>query len=125
MIIQNFDKDQNILFVDNSGRLEFEALKTYFSSLKDNSHLTKNLFVLEDARKVNVKFGSEHLVRLSKALCDVAKSYIEVHHAVVLDGSRDVAYAMIINEGIAEENYFLKVFSDKDFALEWVKNKSE
>lgn len=125
MVKQKFDKEQNILFVDNSGRLEFEAMKIYFSSLKDNSSLTENLFVLEDATKVNVKFSSEHLSRLSKTLCKVAKSYVEVHHAVVLDDTRNVAYAMMINEGIAEPNYTLKVFSDKDLALEWVKNKPE
>ncbi len=125
MVKQKFDKEQNILFVDNSGRLEFEAMKTYFSSLKDNSHLTQHLFVLEDATKVNVKFSSEHLSRLSKTLRKVAKSYVEVHHAVVLDDTRNVAYAMMINEGIAEPNYTLKVFSDKDLALEWVKNKPE
>ena len=40
MITQIFDKDKNILFVDNSGRIEFEAMKAYFSSLKDNLHFT-------------------------------------------------------------------------------------
>ena len=123
MVTQKFDKEQNILFVINSGRLEFESMKAYFSSLKDNTALTQNLFVLEDARKVNVKFTSEHLSRLSSILTKVAQSYEYVHHAVILEERTDVAYAMMINEGIDANNYHLKVFTDAILAMEWVKNK--
>lgn len=125
MVAQKFDKEQNILFVDNSGRLEFEAMRTYFSSLKDYSDLSNCLFVLEDAREVNVKFSSEHLDRLSKVLSKVAKEYKEVYHAVLLNERMNVAYATMINEGISEPNYFLRVFSSHQMAMDWVKNKPE
>jgi len=125
MVTQKFDKEQNILFVDNTGRLEFEAMRTYFSSLKDYSDLGNYLFVLEDARKVNVKFSSEHLDRLSKVLSKVAKEYEEVYHAVLLNERKNVAYATMINEGISEPNYFLRVFSSYQIASDWVKNKPE
>jgi len=123
MVEYQFDKDQNILFVNNSGRREFESMKEYFMNLKNYSEDTDSLFLLEDARNINVKFSSEHLVRLSNVLSKVAKQYQEVHHAVLLEEKTNVAYAMMINEGISESNYYLKVFSDEQLALEWVKNK--
>lgn len=123
MVEYKYEESQNVLYVANSGRREFESMKTYFSNLKKYSDKTDRLYVLEDARQINVKFSSEHLERLSSVLSKVAKEYKEVHHAVLLEERRNIAYAMMINEGIKEPNYYLKVFSDEQLALEWVKNK--
>ena len=123
MIEQKFDTEQNILFVVNTGRLEFESMKTYFLSLKKYTSSTSNLFILEDARNINVRFSSEHLFRLSQLLDKVAQEYNNVYHAVVLEESKNIAYAIMINEGISEANYSLKVFSDFDMAKDWVKNE--
>ncbi len=122
MVEYNFDEVQNILFVNNSGRREFESMKDYFSKLKKYTDKTDRLFILEDARKINVKFSSEHLKRLSNVLNQVSKLYSEVHHAVILEEHKNVAYAMMINDGISRSNYHLKAFIDEQIALEWVKN---
>ncbi len=123
MVKYNFDKEQNILFVTNSGRREFESMKDYFSNLNNYVNESEQLFVLEDAREINVKFSSEHLERLSKVLSKVAQSYKEVYHAVILEERKNVAYAMMINDGITGSNYHLKAFTDEQIALDWVKNK--
>lgn len=123
MITQKYDKEQNILFVENSGRLDFESMKSYFSSLKKHAKLTKVLCVLEDAREVNVKFTSEHLTHFSKTISSIAKHFEEVRHAVLLDENKNFAYAMMINAGVPDSNYNLEVFSSLDLAIAWVKNK--
>lgn len=120
MIIQKYDKEQNILFVENSGRLDFESMKSYFSSLKKYAKHTNVLHILEDARAVNVKFTSEHLPYFSKTLSAVSKQFKEVRHAVLLDENKNFAYAMMINAGVPNGNYILEVFSNEQIALNWV-----
>lgn len=122
MVKREFDSSKNILFVDNSGRLEFESMKEYFSSLSTYANITPKLFIFEDATQAKVKFSSEHLIKLSKTLNQVAKQYDEVFHAVLLKDTKNVAYAMMINDLLSEDNYHLKVFSDIEMASDWVKN---
>ena len=120
MIEQEYNTEQNILFVKLTGRVDFENMKAYFLSLKNYSDHTTNLFVLEDSRGISTKFTTEHLSQLSKTLNKVSKHYIEVNHAVVLEKSKDIALAMIINESL-DENYVINVFTDKELALDWLK----
>jgi len=123
MVTQNYNIEQEILFVDNSGRLDFESMKKYFSSLKDYSYKASVLYIIEDARKANVKFNSEHLLSLSKVLQKVSEKYEYVYHAVLLEERKNIAYAMMINQGIGVENYTLDVFSDESIALEWIRTQ--
>jgi len=123
MINKKYDKEQNVLFVENSGRLDFETMKSYFSSFKNYSKYTKSLYILEDARAVNVKFSSEHLAQFSKTLSQIATKFNEVRHAVLLDEKMNFAYAMMINAGVPNSNYIMEVFSNEELALNWVKNR--
>jgi len=120
MISQRFDKEHNILFVTNEGRVNFESMKIYFSSLKNYVSETQTLFILEDARKAKVKFSSIDLPKLSNELSKVASFYTHVYHAVIFEEQRNIAYAMMLNDGILKQNYVLKVFSDESLARDWV-----
>ena len=120
MIEKYFDSEKNILYVKNFGRLDSGAMTSYFASLAEHIDQTKALYILEDAREGDVHFNIEHIDELSSVLSSVSKNYNHVHHAVLLENAKNVAYAILINDGISNDDYKLKVFFDKEEAEEWL-----
>jgi nitrate reductase NapAB chaperone NapD len=120
MIEKYYDSEKNILYVKNFGRLDFEAMKAYFVGLSEHVEQTKSLFVLEDAREGDVHFNIKHISDLSNVLSGVSAMYNHVHHAVLLENAKNVAYAMLINDGISKGDYKLKVFFNEHEAEKWL-----
>jgi hypothetical protein len=120
MIEKYFDADKNMLYVKNFGCLDFESMKSYFSGLSEHTNQTKTLFILEDARDGDVQFDISHIDELAKVLSELSEKYIHVHHAVLLENARNVAYAMLINDGISKGSYKLRVFFNQTEAEAWL-----
>ena len=120
MIEKYYDSEKNILYVKNFGRLDFEAMKAYFLGLSEHVEQTRSLYVLEDARAGDVHFNIKHISDLSNVLSGVSTMYNHVHHAVLLENAKNVAYAMLINDGINTGTYKLKVFFNKQEAEKWL-----
>jgi hypothetical protein len=120
MIEQNYDCKQQILFITNSGRLEEESMRNLFSKIKKLSSITKTLFIIEDARKANVKFMISNTKSLNNSLEKVAKEFDIIHHALIIEDYKNIAIAMLITEGDTLNNYNMKFFTNEYLAKEWI-----
>ncbi len=120
MVKYNFDIEKQLLIVDNSGRLDFESMKTYFLTIRKYAKEAPNLLILENALKVEVKFSAIDIPLLSAALNKSATHFDSVVHAVILKDTTNVAYAMLINDHLSAFNYTLKVFDSHEAAHNWL-----
>jgi|GEM_PF-2472155 hypothetical protein len=120
MVKYNFDIEKQLLIVDNSGRLDFESMKTYFLTIRKYAKEAPNLLILENALKVEVKFSAIDIPLLGAALNKSATHFDSVVHAVILKDTTNVAYAMLINDHLSAFNYTLKVFDSHEAAHNWL-----
>lgn len=120
MIEFNFNKSEQILYVECSEKIEIEDMFQYVKKLGNDDTLPRKLLILEDARKSDVQFTEEQLPELITKLEVILPKYKTINHAVIHSDPLNTAYAIILNNKVEKNNYRLKVFSTVQAAKKWL-----
>ncbi len=120
MIEFNFNKSEQILYVECSGKIEINDMFKYVKKLGNDDTLPRKLLIIEDARKSDVQFTEKQLPELVTKLEDILPKYKTIRHSVIHSDPLNTAYAIILDNNVEKENYRLKVFSTVQAAKKWL-----
>ena len=120
MIEFNFNKSEQILYVECSGEIEIDDMFKYVKKLGNDDTLPRKLLILEDAKKSYVQFTEKQLPELITKLEVILPKYKTIRHAVIHSEPLNTAYAIILDNKVEKENYRLKVFSTVQAARKWL-----
>ena len=120
MIEFNFNKSEQILYVECSGKIEIDDMFQYVKKLGNDDTLPRKLLILEDARKSDVQFTEKQIPELITKLEVILPKYKTISHAVIHSDPLNTAYAIILENKVEKENYRLNVFSTVQAAKKWL-----
>ena len=117
-----FDEIDNILYTKSIGMVNLEDMLKNLDNLSHDTVLPKHLKVVEDAREAIVTFSESELHLLAAKLELVADNFNLIKHAVVHSSPMNTALSILVSGMVKRENYYLKVFSTLEGAINWVRN---
>ncbi len=121
MIEYKFNKTEEILHITVSGTFGIEHMFKEIDSFANDNSLPRELKILEDARNLNVTFTEEEIQLLIERLKSHLFKFKSIRHALVHLDPVNTAFAMMVSERLSSDKYLLKVFSDEEYALHWLR----
>ena len=122
MIIIKFDKNTGILLSTWKGDIDLNQVVNYIDSVRLNEDNPRRLKILTDSREANFILNPEDLPTIVEANIKSLKQYDTIIDAMLVANPHDTALSILYQELSAIPNYFFKIFSTPEKALEWLKN---
>jgi len=122
MIHSDFDKEENILYMDRRDEIRIGDLFALVRDTVSNFKDLKCLYILDDARDSKPQFSSRDYPDLSRKIGDAMNHFKEVRHAILVDTPMNTALGILF-EKIATETkgYTFKTFFSEAEARKWLK----
>ncbi|MEI6755295.1 MAG: hypothetical protein WCK78_19325 [Paludibacter sp.] len=120
MIEYKFNEIEETLHITVSGIFGIEHMFKEIDSFANDNSLPRKLKILEDARNLKVTFTEEEIQLLIERLKSHLIKFDSIRHALVHLDPVNTAFAMLVSERLSGDKYFLKVFSDEEYALHWL-----
>ena len=122
MIAINFDEKTGILLSTWKGDIDLNQIVDYIDSVRLNENYPRLLKILSDSKDSNFVLLPEDLPKIVVANINSLKQYDTIIDAMVVTNPRDTAMSILYQELSAIPNFFFKIFSTTEKALEWLKN---
>ena len=120
MIDYTFNKSEGILLITVRGTFGINHMFKAIDSFSNDSSLPRDLKILEDARFSNVTLTEDELHLIIERLKSHLFKFNSIRHAVIHLDPVNTAFASLVAERLSGGNYFLKVFSNEEYALHWL-----
>jgi hypothetical protein len=90
--------------------------------MKSSVDYPRRLKILTDARLCNFRIDPEELPMIIDSVNSAQLEYGYVVNTSVIDTPSNTAIAMLYQQLILTDNYYFKMFSSYEIALEWLKS---
>lgn len=94
MITFDYNKADDILYVQYSDEITIDELLNYISEVGDDDTYPRVLKILEDRRNGSFPFSIRENIKISKHAFQFAKKYKKVYVAAVNDKPKETAYTI-------------------------------
>lgn len=121
MIIRNFDKETQILFVMYSGIIELNDVLENIRITFTEFELPSDLSVLEDGRNAVYNLTINENEKIRKAMSEYVNNFISIKSAFVQDKPFETAVNLEYEYSMPFPNFQYKVFSKIENAIIWLK----
>lgn len=123
MINFNYDKDEQIIYIDRQGKIDIQDLLTLAMNIIKSFPDPGNMLIIDDTRNSCLNFEADGIAILSEEIGKLAKYYKMVKHATIVESPVDTALNVLYEQLILNnENYFFKTFSTMNAARSWIKS---
>ena len=121
MLSFKFDRNENILFVEESGSVSFNEKQEYIQEVLNILNNSKKLKILQDSREAILNFSIEKIEIIRNKIVErLNDNNTMLIQAVIYDSGIETAYSIIYEKMNLPKNYIHKVFSTKEAALQWL-----
>jgi hypothetical protein len=122
MINYAFNNELNILETHFKNDIYLSDVIDYIIAITESTHFPKTLKILTYAETATFKFTVNDLQSINNKKNDGLVNYDFVMNAIIIDGPETAAIS-VLYEALSENNkYQFKVFSTKEYALNWLLN---
>lgn len=122
MINYTFNTELNILETHFINDIYLKDLLDYIMALTENTPFPKVLKILTYAEHANFKFSVKDLKAINNKKNELLEHYDHVMNAIMIDSPETAAFGVLYEALGQKEKYQFKVFSTKDYALNWLLN---
>ena len=124
MIRYNYNKEENIIYVERHGDIILNDIFKYILDIDKNYQSLKNLSILDDVTKSTTKYTIiENSVIIEEIKRKLSKD-TEVRLAILVDKPIETAYSMMFERlSMNIENFNYGTFSTKEAAKKWLLRK--
>lgn len=124
MITFDYNKADNILYVQYSGNISIQMLLEYIDSVGSDKTLPRILKILEDRRNGIFNFSIFENIKISKYAIQFAKKYKKVYLAALNDKPKETAYTIDYQRLLSKltSTQTTKTFSTFEAAQSWLKS---
>ncbi len=120
MISSHYNTDLGILEVRYTGRLGYTELKNFHDRLTHDQDIPRELRILTDARDGEYEITEKDVALVLEDIHLQMKSFTYIKAAYIHTKPRETAISLITGEKNTVPNYFHKVFSTQEAALNWL-----
>ena len=120
MIKQQNDNKGTILHVKSKDVVSLTDMLNGINFLKQNTKLTRELRIIEDAKDSTITFTMADIPTLTNEIEEVSKHYKSIRHAVIHNSPCNTAMAMFIKLKSKNNIYQIQIFSTKENAQIWL-----
>ncbi|PXX91124.1 hypothetical protein DF185_23315, partial [Marinifilum breve] len=110
----------SLQIVEMKGRIELKDIIEFFKEILETNFLSSQIQILEDATLAEFAYDIEDSNHI-KNLFELQKQrYPVVKHAMIRNTPVQTAYGIMLEDMTNCSNYYPKVFSTKQGALQWL-----
>ena len=122
MVFSDFDHQKQILVTRFEGEIFLKEIIDYINVTKINKDYPRELRILTDSSKSNMLLSAEDLPMIVEENNNALKEYTYIVDAIVLGNPHDTAISYLYKEISKNKNYFFKLFSSNEAAIQWLIN---
>ena len=122
MVFSDFDHKKQILISRFEGDVNLKEITDYIDAARLNKEHPRKLRIITDSRKSNMLLKPEDLPAIVKANNLSLKEYTYIIDAIILENPHDIAMSYLYKELSKTDNYYFKLFSTYDAAVNWLIN---
>jgi hypothetical protein len=121
MITYYFNKDLNIVETTYSGKIFIQDLLEFGEKIAADPYLPRDILrIFTDVSRAEYEIAQADYPQLVDALRSHVKGFNIVIAAFLQETPRQTALSMLFGMDLSIPNYFHKVFSEKEPAIEWL-----
>lgn len=120
MINYRFNNELNILESYFKNDIYLNDVLEYIMAVTENTALPQTLKILTYAETATFKFTVKDLESINNKKNDGLENYAFVMDAIIIDSPETAAISVIFEALAQNEKYKFKVFSTKEYALNWL-----
>ena len=122
MVQYNFNTENNILYIDYSGKIIKKDIIELYENLLSEKNFPNHLLIFQN--EMNAEFlDSENLIPIAvdsfKELC---LKHDSIKVAVWQTEPVKTAYSFVFKKTVNLKNFFVEIFYTKNVALDWLNN---
>ena len=120
MVQYNFNTEDNILYIDYSGKIIKKDIIELYENLLSEKHLPNHLLIFQNER--NAEFSdSEKLIPIAvDSFKQLSLKHDSVRVAVWQTEPVKTAYSFVFKKAVNIKNFFVDIFYTKKVALNWL-----
>ena len=124
MIKHNFNKDDNILYIDYIGKVVKKDIIELYDSLLSEKNLPANLLIFQDEKEADF-IDSDSLIPIAvKSYKKLLLKHISVKIAIWQTEPTKTAYSFVFKKTFDLKKFMIEIFYTKIAAVSWLKSKS-
>lgn len=124
MINYTFNNELNILETHFKNDIYLDEVLDYIHTISETTTFPKTLKILTYAETATFKFTVNDLGAINNKKNDGLVNYDFVMNAIIIDSPETAAISVLYEALAQNEKYKFKVFSTKEYAINWLNNKS-
>lgn len=123
MINYKFNKELKILETHFKNDIYLNEVLDYIHVISESTTFPKRLKILTHAETATFKFTVNDLESINNKKNDGLVNYDNVMNAIIIDSPETAAISVLYEALAQNEKYKFKVFSTREYALNWLNNK--
>jgi hypothetical protein len=120
MVTEVFDKEKGCLVSTWEGDVILSEVADYIRRTKTNKEYPRKLKILTHAENASLKLGLNDLYLISKENKESIANYEAIIDAFIVDAALGTALSTMYQQVSTTKDYYFKVFSSLEAALEWL-----
>ena len=124
MIQHNFNKDDNIFYIDYIGKIVKKDVIELYDYLLSEKNLPDHLLIFQDEKEADF-IDSESLIPIAvESFKKLSVIHSSVKIAIWQTEPTMTAYSFVFKKTFDLKNFMIEVFYTKKAAISWLKSKS-
>lgn len=120
MVFSDFGHKKQVLITRFEGDVNLKEITDYIDATRLNKKYPRELRIITDSRKSNMLLKPEDLSAIVDANNKSLKEYTYIIDAIILENPHDTAMSFLYKELSKTKNYYFKLFSTYDAAINWL-----